>query len=271
MRNHFLLYLDVLGFSDLVSDAEKVLKLYRIIDSLNVHRHPGFHAIVFSDTLLVYNTAELEDVEDARFAVTILCEFAQDLLYRTVGRGYSFRALLTYGQFHHERMKNLEAFFGPALVSAYRKERDIKCVGLFVDDCCLPLMIGFKTRPFGAGYSFVYMTLGFTDLYPEPEDIFFPGAPTGPPPLPYPPSCIEGTDAEYNLIFEVRHLEEVHRHMREHPLSEVRAKYLAAWSMYEQQYPELTRVLADAAFSLDALSPIDWSDAERHFRDESAI
>lgn len=50
----YLLYIDILGFSDMVrSEPAKVAELYLILDSLTVHRHEAFRTIVFSDTILV--------------------------------------------------------------------------------------------------------------------------------------------------------------------------------------------------------------------------
>jgi hypothetical protein len=34
---------------------DRVYEVYRVIDALHVHRHESFSAIIFSDTILVYN------------------------------------------------------------------------------------------------------------------------------------------------------------------------------------------------------------------------
>jgi hypothetical protein len=56
MSNRCLLYIDVLGFSQMIEcDPRKVALVYSILDDLNVHRHNAFKAIAFSDTILAYN------------------------------------------------------------------------------------------------------------------------------------------------------------------------------------------------------------------------
>lgn len=46
--NDFFLYLDILGFTDLVKEgSERIDDLYEVIASLNVHKHDAFKVIVF--------------------------------------------------------------------------------------------------------------------------------------------------------------------------------------------------------------------------------
>ena len=50
------LYIDILGFKNLVtSNTDKVESIFKIIDSLHVHKDIAFQTIVFSDTILVFN------------------------------------------------------------------------------------------------------------------------------------------------------------------------------------------------------------------------
>jgi hypothetical protein len=103
LMDRYSLYIDILGFADLVLDEpERVKDLYEIISTLNVHRHESFGTIVFSDTILVYPKIErnIGRQTDAYF-VMYLCEFAQDLLYRLANRNIWFRAILTQGKVTH--------------------------------------------------------------------------------------------------------------------------------------------------------------------------
>lgn len=54
MAERFFLYIDILGFKELINDKSAVTELYQIIDSLNVHGDGDFTCIVFSDTIVVY-------------------------------------------------------------------------------------------------------------------------------------------------------------------------------------------------------------------------
>jgi hypothetical protein len=133
MPDRYLLYIDMLGFSDLVLKRGAVRQLYNIIDSLNVHDHHAFKTIAFSDTLLVYNTFEPETDHDRRYAIMYMCEFAKDLHYRLVPLDLHFRGFLTKGEFEHEELRHMQAFYGAALISSYQREKNIDCTGLFLD------------------------------------------------------------------------------------------------------------------------------------------
>ncbi len=138
MNAKYLLYIDILGFENLVgASVAQVRRLYSIIDTLNVHRHQGFRAIVFSDTILVYNDFPLENDDAHQYAAMFSCEFAQDLLIRLVGQNVFFRAVLEYGEFAHEALRNVQSFFGPALIKAYKREKQLQAIGLFASDACI--------------------------------------------------------------------------------------------------------------------------------------
>src|SRR2546425_4226344 len=77
--DRYFLYIDILGFADLVMNApDRVVDLYEIISSLNAHEHQSFGTIVFSDTILVYPKFErgVGRRADAYF-IMFLCEFVQ--------------------------------------------------------------------------------------------------------------------------------------------------------------------------------------------------
>ena len=98
-EERFLLYIDILNFSNLVAQKGKVEEVYEIINRLHVHRHDVFNTIIFSDTILVYNRVHPRGLEEVRYIVMFLCEFAQDLFYRLIGRDIHFRAYTTCGDF----------------------------------------------------------------------------------------------------------------------------------------------------------------------------
>jgi hypothetical protein len=76
MAAKYLLYIDMLGFSDLVRKRGAVKKLYTTINNLNVHQHYAFKTIAFSDTLLVYNTITPKYQHGRHYLIMLLCEFA---------------------------------------------------------------------------------------------------------------------------------------------------------------------------------------------------
>ena len=157
MPERFLLYIDILGFSEMTkNEPRKVARIYAILDSLNVHQHDAFKTIVFSDTVLVYNPEPALSDEDRNYYVWYLIEFAEDLHHRLTGQDVFFRAVLTSGNFAHYRLKNIECFFGDALISAYMAEKEIPSIGLFLDKSCEPYNKYFRAAPFDRNCSFIY-------------------------------------------------------------------------------------------------------------------
>jgi len=56
VSDRFFLYIDILGFKDLVESGFDILEIYRRIDDLHVHSDKDFTCIVFSDTVIVYGS-----------------------------------------------------------------------------------------------------------------------------------------------------------------------------------------------------------------------
>lgn len=160
MKNFkYLLYIDVLGFSELVkNDYSKIKLLFKKIDELNVHRHNAFQTIVFSDTILIINKESPRNKHDHEYLVMYACEFVQDLMYRCIDLEIQFRAILTYGEFYYEKLENIEAYYGKALINSYYKEKDINSLGLFIDKSILHYNTIFKTALFDKDVHFVYLT-----------------------------------------------------------------------------------------------------------------
>jgi hypothetical protein len=169
----YLLYIDILGFSNLVRERGAVGRLYKTIDSLNVHRHHAFRTIAFSDTLLVYNITNPETKDDCHYFIMYLCEFAQDLFYRLVGRDIHFRGYLTLGDFIVADFKNLNAFYGGALIEAYEREKQIESTGLFIDNNILGDCDIFHFEKYDERCSYVYLMQSL-DTITFPDDSGYP-------------------------------------------------------------------------------------------------
>src|ERR1017187_8253934 len=159
MKSRYLLYLDILGFSDLVErDPDKVGPLYHAISKMRAHEHGDFQTIVFSDTVLVYNKASPRTANDHTYVVMFLCEFAQHLMFSLRGSGIYFRGLLTYGEFEHYRLGKAECFFGKGLINAYKREKVIKSIGLYIDRHCEARNVVFDTADFDGDVKCVFLT-----------------------------------------------------------------------------------------------------------------
>src|ERR1022692_1600768 len=173
MADRYLLYIDILGFSDLVAGSdERIRDLYEVIASLNVHRHPSFRAIIFSDTLLVYNVEGQDTRSDRSYLVMYLCEFAQDLQRRLTKKDIFFRAVLVRGEFNHYELNQLPCFFGQALIDAHESEKKIKAIGLFMHKSIIEDSVIFSTAEINEDFSFVFITQHLTTLEEEYGGLF---------------------------------------------------------------------------------------------------
>ena len=98
MFDRFLLYVDLLGFSDLVRNRPEIIpRIFEALDQSPTHHHPAFTAIQFSDTLLVFNARPTVSDYDNYVSVMYLCEFAQHLQQMLLGSNAFIRAIVTYG------------------------------------------------------------------------------------------------------------------------------------------------------------------------------
>jgi hypothetical protein len=252
----YLLYIDILGFSSLVEDhPAKVEDLYEVIASLHAHRHGDFKSIIFSDTVLVYSVAPCESVRDKVYLVMYLCEFAQDLLYRLTGRDIVFRAVLTRGEFRHYELNSMPCFFGNALIRAYRSEKQIKAVGLFIDRAIEKENHIFQTRPYNDQYSCVFLTQSIRKVETLHCGTF-----------PLDRFELEGTDLIWNLTAELLYLRRLYQQATSQPDAIVRAKYANTWALFREQYPRTTEYLAATQFELEKVCPgAGWDDVLARF------
>jgi hypothetical protein len=252
----YLLYIDILGFSDLVAkDLSRIQDLYEVIASLHVHRHNAFQAIVFSDTILVYNTDGGDTPQDRNYLVMFLCEFAQDLQHRLVGRDIFFRAVLVRGEFIHFELNSIPCFFGHALIDAYRSEKQIQATGLFMERAIVPDSDIFKTIPFNDRYNFVFITQALHTI-----EYFHGGF------FPVDRFSLEETDLIYLLVPEVLYLKRLSHWATVHENEDVRRKYANTLALFRIQYPETLKNLEATGFELEAISPgAKWNEVVSRF------
>jgi hypothetical protein len=251
--NRFLLYIDILGFSDLVSNSpSKIDDLYEVIASLNAHKHNAFRCVIFSDTILVYNTDGGDTRRDISYLLMFQCEFVKDLLHRLTSRGIFYRAVITYGYFRHYQLNEVPCFYGTSLINAYNAEKDIKAIGLFMDNKLIPYCDIFHHTPFNDNYSFVYVTQALDQL----EGICKSGLPAGE--LKF---YIEETELNWTGGPEILHLAALCGNARSAALPEsVTKKYQTTIELYRRRYPQIISRLEDNQFDIKSVFPeVDWS------------
>ncbi|MGH6812728.1 MAG: hypothetical protein ACREDM_10400 [Methylocella sp.] len=247
MTERLFLYVDILGFSELIEDVTKVEQVYSIIDSLNVFEHsPYFKCIVFSDTILVYSTQDWADCRDRNVDIMWMCEFAQDLFYRLIGKDIHFRALLTAGDFEHRQHTNLSAFYGKALVRTYNHENNIICMGLFIDKTLVNCSHIFKTTPYDKNYNFVHIMQTLGDItFKESE-------------YPFDSDIILSQGTENLHAYDFVYLRNIYNHMTDSNLDpRIRAKYLGTWQMLRARSAGLLDVLVRNNLDPRSISDLD--------------
>ncbi|MER0509814.1 hypothetical protein ABR850_10290 [Aeromonas veronii] len=242
-NNRFLLYIDILGFTDMTNnEPRKVARVYSILDELNVHKHNSFKTIVFSDTILVYNPDLAETDREREYLIWYLIEFAEDLHHRLTGQDIYFRAILTTGSFNHYSLKNIDCFFGNALINAYTSEKNIPSLGLFIDKTCNEYNQYFRTKPFDKELSFVYLNRHLEYLQTHTGGVF-------------PSRETMISDIAPHVPWQIEFLKEIYEKMRNHSSPVVRVKFLTAWDFYAARYPSMIRALVESNFSLSSLGP----------------
>lgn len=252
MEKKYFLYIDILGFGDLVKEnSDEIESLYAIINSLNVHRHETFNTIVFSDTILVYNKCEISSKEDHEYIVMYACEFVQDLMYHLADKNRHFRAILTYDYFKHYNLENVECYYGTALVNCYHKEKAVNGLGLFIDRKILKYHRIFPTIRYDHELDFVCVLQCLQRLYENTEGIL----PT------HDTSIIEQTDEYWAIKFELNILRNIYNNAIEQPDGRVRCKFLQTYQLYKNLFKPLVLALEESNFNVKAInSDADWSD-----------
>ncbi len=249
-RNKYFLYIDILGFSSLVMQ-NRVKDLYERLDSLNAHTHPSFSTIVFSDTIVIYNKDDLDwDAKDITAIVSRLCEFAADLFYRLISQDIHFRAYICCGQFVHSKLKNIEAFYGGALIRSYQREREIQCAGLFIENELVPYLQFFTSDQYDEHCHYVHLMQRLHEISFEENN------------YPIDENLITPLGLELFLAYDIAYLRNIHSHMQNMDLPpRVRVKYLSAWQMIQKQHRPLLNVLEHAQFDPRAVCDMDWDPA----------
>jgi len=260
MTERFFLYLDILGFTELVRrGSDKLDDLYEVIASLNAHDHDAFKVVVFSDTVIVYNVNGGNTTEDAKYLVMFLCEFVRDLMHRLMGREIYFRAIITYGDFTHYELNGMPCFFGNALINAHNSEKELKAIGLFIDKNISHYCDVFNFKEFNENYNFVYVTQALDEI-----EMF------GVRGFPIDSDLIECTDSKWVIIPEIHHIKCMYAGFNNSNYTDlVKEKYQNSWKMYCKHYPCITIQLLSSNQDITSISPnVDWQIVlERHPED----
>lgn len=260
MNERYFLYLDILGFTELVRQGSGTIDdLYEVIASLNAHKHDAFKVIVFSDTVVVYNVDGGHTVADAKYLIMFLCEFVKDLMHRLTGRDVYFRAVITHGDFTHYEINGMPCFYGNALVDAYNSEKELKAIGLFIDRKIAKYCHIFKHVEYNENYNFVYVTQALDE--PESYCSFE---------LPIEAELINMTDSKWFILPEIIHVNNMYLgSINDNYPESVRLKYSTSWELYRKHYPCLTSHLLSSGNDVTSISPdVDWGEVFERYPED---
>lgn len=240
----YLLYIDILGFSQLAkTNYSKVQELFVVIDSLNAHKHGDFQTVVFSDTILIFNKIPPASIHDHEYIVMYACEFAQDLIFRCRDLNIQFRAILTYGQFHYEKLNNIEAYHGVALIYAYEKEKTIQGLWLYMDKRISKYNTIFARESFDQDLDFVFLLQDFERVKSLGLDNF--------------PVSWELVDPHF--LYDFRHEVEILGMIKENIAKQsdprVKGKYLQTYELFKKRYKSMLTFLENNKFEFRSISP----------------
>jgi hypothetical protein len=251
----YLLYIDILGFSDLVKNkSPKITKLFDIIDKLNVWGHtPYFKCIVFSDTILIYQDIAFEDETAKQREKTIMwfCEFAQNLFYKTISLHIHFRAILTLGEFQHIQHTHYSSFHGSALIKAYEEEKSIKAMGLFIDEKLACYSNIFKLTKYDAKYYFVHIMQNLKEICVN-SNIFNTNYPIN-------NSNIISQGIENLIAYDLYYLKSIFNMRNQSIEILIKQKYSNTWSLIHSRHPRLLNALAINNFNFSKICQINWN------------
>lgn len=249
-KERFLLYIDFLGFSEMVKlKTSKVRELFNIINQLNVHYHDAFQTIVFSDTILVYNKDYALRDSDKEYYIMFLIEFVEDLFYKVAGKELFFRALIVSGDFSYEQTTHFQQYYGNALLKAYQAEKVIKASGLFIESSINKYNKVFHTRLIPKDFiqlkngekgipSFRYVYINQSlDFYMSEANVY-----------PIPRALIEGTDMDIDIIKDCLFLKDINKTRNLTQNKNVKLIMDNTFLMYEKQFKNFISCLTENNF-----------------------
>ena len=255
MTERLFLYIDILGFGDMIKSGYDVAAIYRHIDRLNVHRDEYFRCIVFSDTILVYAHEAWMKYPDK--GLMWLIEFAQDFVYQLIPIDIHIRAYITQGDFEHYQLDHVEAYYGKALVECYEREKQIKSTGVFLDSKLAPLSTIFKLTPFDDKSHYVHVLQDLDAISWRYEEYPMDGW------------IVETQGLEWQTAYALRYVKNTYDHANDVGLPEaVRLKHQNAWKMISAKHPGLARRLEEAQFDFAKVVRLDWTEPMRRIGTE---
>lgn len=228
MKRAFL-YIDILGFEHfVVTKSPKIKNIFEILDRVkayNLKYYFSLQIVVFSDTVLVFNKNDTKE-NDVRLYATFLVNYAQALFYELAAINVYFKGILTFGEFNFDQLKNIQAYYGLALIDTYRSEKELEGFGLFADKNISNEIVALEKVNFSEKFDFIILCQSLKSLYLMTDGI-----------LPIDINLLTDTDECYRIDEDLRFLREVKYQMSKHPKEDVKKKYRKVYDIYKNELP----------------------------------
>ncbi|MDD4957646.1 MAG: hypothetical protein PHQ61_08425 [Candidatus Omnitrophica bacterium] len=165
-----------------------------------------------------------------------------------------------YGKFNYASLKHGEKYYGEALISCYKLEKNVNCIGIFITDRAMEHQSIFPMEPFSKDLHFVYFQQYYYRFFQE----------------------FHGFDAlSWNLIDQLDYVYPIIREMiifrilcnnaRKQIEPDIRAKYLQYLEYYRKKYPWPLNIWEDEGFGMKKVVPsVKWMSIYRNILREDA-
>lgn len=252
-----MLYLDILGFSDAVENNDEIIeKIFSYLDSNNfLQKHSFMSRIIFSDTVLFFNTKELPlGSPNIVNVVGDMLELCQLLIWNFIPYNVFFRGVITYGPFNHKRHENSEYFYGKALIDAFKVEKQLPLTGIIIDKTLQEYNIYYKSCELNNRFDYVYLTNFLIRAAFQDKNKM--------------QLVVESDTGEAEGVYkEVEFLKQVYQNMSNHPDLNIRAKHALTWLLYKKYLANILDDMEKCNFDLKTLHPsINWESEVKDFK-----
>jgi hypothetical protein len=134
-------------------------------------------------------------------------------------------------------MKNIkDVFYGDALIEAYRAEKAIQAMGLFMSNRVVAYSDIFETKRFNPNCHFAYIMQSLQGVSFKRAD------------YPIDPVLLLDNDQIWFVAYDIRYLQVIHGHKNDSALSpRVRKKYETTWRFLQKQLGGFMSALEDSA------------------------
>lgn len=221
MKRVFL-YIDILGFGDLVKNkSNKIEKIFKVFDKLNVFKHGSLKVIIFSDTILVFNK---EDNWPTSYFITYLIEYVQELFYNLSWINVYFKGIITLGKFNYKELSNFKAYYGEALIETYEDEQRLEGFGLYINKNLSDDVVIFNKTEFNERYDYILLCQSLINLYKFTSGV-----------LPINIKILQETDTYFRIDEDLRFLREIEVYKNNYPNEKIRIKCQKVFDIYKEE------------------------------------